>query len=89
MIDMIQQVIQSAKTPLMCIDDVLWDVGNHPSGTWVSTLGSQKKLDADWQTRQNDTLVLFGVWYLVLLRVSTMIFKYKQVLNDIGPNHLV
>ena len=28
----------------------------------LHTLGSQKKLDADWQTRQNDTLFLFGVW---------------------------
>ena len=68
----------------------MWGITHLELGLVVlHTLGSQKMLDADWQTRQNDTLVLFGVWYLVLLRVSPMIFKYKQVLNDIGPNHLV
>ena len=25
------------KNPVNVYDDVLWDVGNHPSGTWVSS----------------------------------------------------
>ena len=76
MIDMIQQVIVQ-KPRTVNVSTMCCGLGIHPSGTWVtSTLGSQKKLDADWQTRQNGTLDLFGVWNLVL--PSTMLIYRRR-----------